>query len=101
VLSTVFDRPSFVYNTDGSRRLNGTELKRQFVTLNMFRTMKHILRLVNYYKKRLLPQRNQTFLPWRFGLYQRCPSEEACSVLPPVLDTTEMRRGKKSVVRVA
>ena len=43
----------------------------------------------------------RTFLPWRFDLCQRLLSEEACSVLLPVLGTVEMRRGKKSVVRVA
>jgi len=42
-----------------------------------------------------------TFLPWHFGLYQRPSSEEVCSFPLPVLATIVMRRGKKSVVRVA
>ena len=42
-----------------------------------------------------------TFLPWHFGLYQRPSLEEVCSILLPVLATTVMQRGKKSVVRVA
>jgi len=61
---------------------------------------KNILRLVSCYKKLLL-KHNQTFLHWRFGLYQRPSSEEACSVLIPVVATIEMQHGKKSVVRVA
>jgi len=40
-------------------------------------------------------------LPCRFGLYQRPSSEEVCSIPLPVLATIVMRRGKKSVVRVA
>jgi len=51
--------------------------------------------------KILLLQHNQHFLPWRFGLYQRPSSEEVCSIPLPVLATIVMRRGKKSVVRVA
>ena len=35
------------------------------------------------YKKRLLPQHNQTFFSWRFGLCQRPSSQENCSVLLP------------------
>jgi len=42
-----------------------------------------------------------TFLPWRFGLYQRPSSEEVCSIPLPVLATIVKRRGKKSVVHVA
>jgi len=37
------------------------------------------------------------FFFWRFGLYQRPSSEEACSVLHPVLVTVGLWRGKKSV----
>jgi len=37
------------------------------------------------------------FTFWRFGLYQRPSSEEVYSILLPVLATTVMRRGKKSV----
>ena len=62
--------------------------------------MKHILRLVNYCKS-TITSTQPTFLPWRFGLYQRPSSEEVCSIPPPVLATIVMRRGKKSVVRVA
>jgi len=36
---------------------------------------------------------NQHFLPRHFGLYQRLSSEEACSVLLPVLATVVVRRG--------
>jgi len=50
--------------------------------------------------KKLLLQHNQTFLPWRFGLCQRPSSEEGCLVCLPVLATTEMWLGKKSVIRV-
>jgi len=50
---------------------------------------------------KLLLHTQPTFLPWRFGLCQRLSLEEACSVLLPVLATTEMWRGKKSVVYVA
>jgi len=57
--------------------------------------------LVNYYRNKLLLQYNQTFLPWHFGLYQKPSSEEACSVLLPVLARVEMWRGKKLVVHVA
>ena len=42
-----------------------------------------------------------TFLPWRFGLYQRPSWEEVCSIPLPVLATIVMRRGKKSVIHVA
>jgi len=62
--------------------------------------MKHILRLVNYCKIILL-QRNQHFyLDVSVSDYQR-PSSEVCSIPLPVLATIVMRRGKKSVVRVA
>jgi len=64
------------------------------------RTMKHILRLVNYCKN-TITSTQPTFLPWRFGLYQRRSSEEVCSIPLPVLAMIVMRRGKKSVVRVA
>ena len=37
----------------------------------------------------------------RFGLYERPSSEEVCLLPLPVLATIVMRRGKKSVVRVA
>ena len=40
------------------------------------------------------------FYLWRFGLYQRPSSEEVWSIFP-VFATIVMRRGKKSVVRVA
>jgi len=52
---------------------------------------------------KLLLHTQPTFLPWHFGLcqWQWPSSEEACSVLLPVLVTTEMWRGKKSVVGVA
>jgi len=63
--------------------------------------MKHILRLVNYYKRYYYLNTTNIFTFQRFGLYQRPSSEEACSVLLPVIATIEMRRGKKSVVRVA
>jgi len=62
--------------------------------------MKHIPWLVSYCKKLLL-QHKQTFLPCHFGLCQTPSSEEACSVLIPVLVMIGMRCGKKSVVRVA
>ena len=62
--------------------------------------MKHILRLVNYCKN-IITSTQPTFLPWRFGLYQRPSSEEVCSISLLVLATIVMRRGKKSVVRVA
>jgi len=62
--------------------------------------MKHTLRLVNYCKN-TITSTQPTFLPWRFGLYQRPSSEEVCSIPLPVLATIVMRRGKKSVVRVA
>ena len=50
--------------------------------------------IINHFKKKPLPQQNQTFLPWRFSLYQRASSEEACSVLLPVLTTVEIWRAK-------
>ena len=62
--------------------------------------MKHILRLINYCKN-IITSTQPTFSPWRFGLYQRPSSEEVCSIPLPVLATIVMRRGKKSVVRVA
>ena len=37
-----------------------------------------------------------TFLPWRFGFYQRPSSEEVCSIPLPVLATIVMRRGMVS-----
>ena len=40
-------------------------------------------------QKKLLLQRNQIFLPWRFGLYQRPSPDWACSVLLPALTTIE------------
>jgi len=51
--------------------------------------------------KNTITSTQPTFLPWRFGLYQRHSSEEVCSVPLPVLATIVMWRGKKSVVRVA
>jgi len=62
--------------------------------------MKHMLRLVNYCKN-IITSTQPTFLPWRFGLYQRPSSEEVCSIRFLVLATIAIRRGKKSVVRVA
>jgi len=62
--------------------------------------MKHILRLVNYCKN-TITSTQPTFLPCRFGLCQRPSSEEVCSIPLLVLATIVMRRGKKSVVRVA
>jgi len=62
--------------------------------------MKHILRLVNYCKN-TITSTQPTLLPWRFGLYQRPSSEEVCSIPLPVLATIVLRRGKKSVARVA
>ena len=62
--------------------------------------MKHILRLGNYCKN-TITSTQPTFLPWRFGLYQRPSSDEVCSILLPVLAMMLMRRGKKSVVHVA
>jgi len=62
--------------------------------------MKHILRLVNHCKN-TITSTQPTFLPWYFGLYQRPSSEDVCSIPLPVLATIVMRRGKKSVVRVA
>ena len=54
-------------------------------------TMKHILRLVNYYKNAITSKHNQHFLTWRFGLYQRPSSEEvinwpAATILDKELD---------------
>jgi len=63
--------------------------------------MKHILRLVNYYKRYYHLNTTNIFLRWHFSLYDRPSSEEACSVLLPVLATIVMQRGKKLVVRVA
>jgi len=51
--------------------------------------------------KNTITSTQPTFLSWRFGLYQRPSSEEVCSIPVPVLATIVMRRGKKSVVRVA
>jgi len=62
--------------------------------------MFYALWALNYKRYYYLPQHNQHFLPWRFGLYQRPSSEEACSILP-VLATIVMQRGKKLVVCVA
>jgi len=43
-----------------------------------------------------------TFLPWRFGLYQRTSSEKCClHLLLLVLTTAGWKPGKKSVVCVA
>jgi len=53
------------------------------------------------YCKNTITPTQATFLPWRFGLYQRPLSEEVCSITLPVLATIVMRRGKKWVVRVA
>jgi len=39
----------------------------------------------------------QHFLTWRFDLYQRPSTEEACSTLLPVLATVVMWRGKKLI----
>jgi len=64
-------------------------------------TMKHIHRLVNYYKNWLIKTQPNIFNLWRFGLYQRPSSEEVCLLPLPLLATIVMRRGKKSVVRVA
>jgi len=57
--------------------------------------------LCNSQCKHTITATQSTFLPWRFGLYQRPSSEEDCSIPLPVLATIVMRRGKKSVVRVA
>ena len=60
--------------------------------------------LCNWFTKNTATSTQPTFLSWRFGLYQRPSSEEVCSIpgIPlPVLATIVMRRGKKSVVRVA
>jgi len=68
--------------------------------------MKHILRLVNYYKNTITSKHNQHFLPFSvfirdFGLYQRPLSQEVCSILLLVLGTIVMQHGKKSVIQVA
>jgi len=63
--------------------------------------MKHIHRLINYYKNWLIKTQPNIFNLWRFGLYQRPSSEEVCLLPLTVLATIVMRRGKKSVVRVA
>jgi len=55
--------------------------------------MKHILRLVNYYYFNTTNIFTLTF--------RSLSSEEVCSIPLPVLATIVMRRGKKSVVRVA
>ena len=53
------------------------------------------------YKKYCYLNTANIFTFWRFGLYQRPSSEEVSSIPLPVLATIVMRRGKKSVVRVA
>jgi len=63
--------------------------------------MKHIHRLVNYYKNWLIKTQPNIFNLWRFGLYQRPSSEEVCLLSLLVLATIVMRHGKKLVVRVA
>ena len=57
------------------------------------------LTIIKY--KNTITSTQPTFLPWRFGLYQRPSSEEVCSIPLPVLAMIVMRRCKKSVVRVA
>ena len=52
-------------------------------------------------KRKYYLNTTRQFFLWCFGFYERPSSEEACSVLLPVLAIIEMWRGKKSVVRVA
>jgi len=78
----------------------GTKLRLYlYVSLDTKWIMKRIFRVVNYYNK-TITSHTTNILPWRFGLYQRPSSEEACSVLP-VLATIERWCGKKSVVCVS
>ena len=76
------------------------------VTLTLFRDLAYFCIFVEVYNsigwcKNTITSTQPTFLPWRFGLYERPSSEEVCSIPLPVLATVVMRRGKKSVVRVA
>ena len=61
--------------------------------------MKHILRLVNYCKNTITSTQPTFYLD--VSAYQRPSLEEVCSIPLPVLATIVMRRGKKSLVRVA
>ena len=70
------------------------EWKQSMKLLNIsFRLVKHLY--TNYFAT----QSDFIYL-WCFDLYQRPSSEEACSVLLPVLAKVVMWRGKKSVVHV-
>jgi len=59
------------------------------------------LNIANIHIKMRQTQPDTNYLPWRFDLYHRPSSEEACSILLLVLSMVVMWHGKKLAVCVA